>query len=381
VRLGLRGLAYGVDDARALYHLRQKAGRAAGQCEIILCMTSNGWFQAQNTAVPVAAVPWSLYDVVYHFAAWPTSAGAVNMGYITPSEIAAFKASKPAGKKLLLTLKDDTQTPDLSAFQHATSPGLISTFVPNIVNFVNVNGYDGVSIDWEQNVIPAQYVDLLNRLRISLPASKLLMMDGGDWGGLPGVASDCQKILNGVNVMCYAMSNGDNTETLFDAMTLTATTGLRSIASRMANFSATSPARLFVGIPFFCVRWAGASQPFVRGSFPPPVSQNYQDLVKDPAWQPSNQRYNVDVSGAYITVATPAQFIPYVSADQIAAIGKWAAAQGYAGLSAFCLSFDVPNSFPLGQAVKAAVTPAPVPITYAAPVTQPNGDLLFKKLT
>src|SRR5882672_3350453 len=128
-------------------------------------MVSNGWFQAQNSQVPVSSIPWSLYDTVYHFAAWPTAAGAVNMGYITPGEIAAFKASKPAGKKVIFVLKDSDSDP--TAFSKATAPGLISTLVPNIVNFVVSNGYDGVTIDWEQNVVVPQYIDLLNRLRTS----------------------------------------------------------------------------------------------------------------------------------------------------------------------------------------------------------------------
>ncbi len=350
-------------------------------------MVSNGWFQAQNTQVPVAAIPWSLYDTVYHFAAWPTAAGAVNMGYITPGEIAAFKASKPAGKKVIFVLKDDTQTPDLTAFSKATAPGVISTLVPNIVNFVLSNGYDGVAIDWENQDAGAgqvqnnrQYIDLITRLRTSLGNSKILVMDAGDWGGLPGVAQSCQSILSWVDVMCYAMSNGDNTETLFDAMTFTSTTGLRAMYSRMKAFSAITPGKLLVGIPFYCVRWQGASQPFVRGTFQPPISQNYQDLVKDPAFTSQNQAYNSDVQASYVSVANPAQFIPYVSPQQIVAIGKWAADQGFGGIANFCLSFDVPESFPLSNAVKQAVSPVPPVATYSM-VNQPNGDVLFKKLT
>ncbi len=315
-------------------------------------MLMNGWYQAGNGIVSPSQIPWNLYDVVYNFAAAPNSDGTINLLWLDPVEISSIVAAGHAvGKKVLVVVKDE----GVHQFAAVTTPGTISNFVANLTKFVNSNNFDGLTIDWEQNIVISQYKDLLTRLRGNL-GSKTIMCDMGDWGNMQQVAQDRQSIVDGFNIMCYAMSNGDNTETLFDAMTFQGNTGLRAMDSRMKAFSGVTPSKLLVGIPFYCVRWQGASQPFVKGQFPAPVSQNYQDLVKDPlAWQPGNQQYDSANAGQYLSVLITNQFIPYVGPRQINDIVAWAKTQGFGGIAPFVLSYDDAPAFTLSNALNQAI--------------------------
>ncbi len=344
-------------------------------------MLCNGWFQAQNGVYSPSQVPWNLYDTVYHFAAKPTAQGGVDMAYLTAAEISQFKL-RPAGKKLIFVLKD---ADDQSIFSKVTTPGMISTFVPNIVNFVNSNGYDGVTIDWEAQVSPAQYQDLLNRLRLSLGSGKILMMDAGDWNNIPSVAIACQSKLDGINVMLYDMDNGGNT-TWFNSCILAGNSGQRACNTRMAAFSAVASNKLVAGLPFYGRKWTGAMTPLVTGT----RQDNgipYLQLIKDPNFNPAYMQYDTGYQGAYLSVNPPQNnFYSYMSARQIADVGLWATSNKYSGLAGFCMTMD-DSLWTLSTAMRSAaggtapIPPLPVTATYAAPVTQSNGDILFKKLT
>lgn len=344
-------------------------------------MQSNGWFQAQNGIYSPAQVPWNLYDVVYHFAAKPTAQGTVDMAYITPAEIAQFRL-RPAGKKLIFVLKD---ADDQSVFGKATSPGMISMFVPNIVNFVLSNGYDGVEIDWEAQVNVGQYNDLLSRLRTSLGNSKLLTMDGGDWNSIPSVAVTSQSKLDWVNVMLYDMDNGGST-TWFNSCIMAGNSGQRACNTRMAAFAGVAPSKLIAGVPFYGRKWIGTSSPMTTGTRLD-AGIPYQQLILDPNFKQANMQYDAGYQGAYLSVPSPiSNFYSYMSVGQMADVGKWAKANNYSGVAGFCLTYD-DAAWTLSTAMRAATGTTPIPpippvvATYSAPVTQSNGDILFRKLS
>src|SRR5260370_8330855 len=93
------------------------------------------------------------------------------MFYLTQAEINALTASRPAGKKVLLCIKDNDN--NYNAFPQSASASNIAKFVSNIVGFVLGNGYDGVDIDWEKNINVTQFEDLLTTLRTPIPSTAI----------------------------------------------------------------------------------------------------------------------------------------------------------------------------------------------------------------
>ena len=103
-------------------------------------------------------------------------------------------------------------------FPQATNNSNLNTFVNNIVNFVNVHGFDGVDIDWERpgvdtngNLLPLQQqiiewnqcIALLEALKDALPSKRItIALPGGTWFFPDTINNSEQKrILNAVHAI------------------------------------------------------------------------------------------------------------------------------------------------------------------------------------
>ncbi len=313
-------------------------------------MLQNAWIESGNLP------PWALYDVVYMFAAAPYSDGTINTLYLTTAAIQQLIASRPAGKKVLVVIKDE----GAYQFGPVTTPGMISTFVSNVTKFVNQWGFDGVVIDWESNVNVSQYNDLLARLRGNL-GSKAIYMDAGDWSGLPSVAQASQGALTGVNVMCYDMDNG-NIPSWFNSCVYSLSSGQRSCDSRMAAFSGVSSSKIVAGIPFYGRKWTNAAVPMVNGAVRIDNPIPFSSLIGDPNYNVSYQQYDPNYKGAYLSVPPPGNlFYAYSSPAWLKDSVAWAKGKGFAGMSAFVSNYD-DSASTLGTALRAAIGGSIIPI-------------------
>src|SRR5438270_9014679 len=170
VLFGLCGL-YPIGLHRPLPPTIKLAG--TGQPTALPRLWISGYYSAQNGVLPISSIPWGKYTHIIHFAAAPgvdlngNGNGTVELHYLSQADINALIAAKPTGKQVLVCIKDNDS--HLSALAQSTSPAMIATFVSNIASFLNTNQYDGVDIDWEQNVNVTQYNDLLTRLRTAMP--------------------------------------------------------------------------------------------------------------------------------------------------------------------------------------------------------------------
>ncbi len=326
-----------------------------------------GFYSAQNGVLPVSSIPWDKYTHVIHFAAAPNSNGTVDLHYLTQNEISSITASRPAGKKVMVAIKDNDS--DRSAFSAATSPATIATFTNNIVNFVNTNGYDGVDIDWEANINTAQYQNLLKRLRNAMPA-KVIAMDAGNFGGLQTVAAGAASSLDQVNVMCYDMDSPSNGYSWFnDALLQNGNASLATCDWRIRSLtSAGLPAsKVGIGIPYYGRRWAGVTQPLVSGSFNASWFP-YRDLVTDGTrWQPQYQFYDTGHKANYLSIPGLNEFDSYNGAEFIQDAVAWQKAQGFGGFMTFTLEYEyLANQtgdarYPLSTALSAAVSGTSIP--------------------
>jgi len=306
----------------------------------------SGYYSSQNGVLPVSSIPWSKYTHIIHFAAAPAALGngTIELHWLSQADINALIAARPAGKQVLVCIKDNDF--QFNAFPQSTSPAMIATFVSNIVNFVNTNQYDGVDIDWEQNINVSQYNDLLTRLRKAMPA-KVITMAAGNWGGLDSVAGASYSQLDQINLMCYDMDAAGNGFSWYnDALLQSGNTSVSTCDWRARPFTnAGVPAgKIGVGIPFYGRRWPGVIHALVNGSFNPSTVL-YRDLVSDGTrWQPQYQFYDSIYKSDYLSIPTLNEFISYNGAQSIKDAVTWQKSQGFGGFMTFTLEYEYLSS-------------------------------------
>jgi len=339
-----------------------------------------GFYSAQNGVLPISNIPWDKYTHIIHFAAAPNSDGTVDLHYLTQSEIKSITTARPAGKTVLVSVKDNDS--NLNAFAAATSPATIATFTNNIVNFVNSNGYDGVDLDWESKINTTQYQNLLMRLRSAMPG-KVITMDAGNWGGMQTVAAGAASALDQVNVMCYDMDTPGNGYSWFnDALLQNGKSRLMTCDWRArAMTSAGLPAsKVGIGIPFYGRRWSGITQPLVTGSFKPSQFP-YRDLVADGTrWQPQNRFYDTGHKANYLSIPSLNEFDSYNGVEFIQDAVAWQKTQGFGGFMTFALEFEYLTNqsgdarYPLSTALAAAVSGTTRVASANDPQAAPSAD-------
>jgi chitinase len=276
----------------------------------------------------VSAIPWSKYTHIIHEEAWANSDGSLS-DFGIAAEAQQMNASKPAGKKLLISILD-SQSGDTAAFANATSPSTIATFVNNIVNYVAANSYDGVDLDWEANVNVTQYENLVTRLRAALPG-KVITMTAliGDPATAAGVV---QSLVDQVNVMCYYMGNSPYGSWYNDAVisNLPNYNGCDVTTQYVVN--AGVPAyKIGVGIPYYGYRWSGCTKAMMSGCTNTGYFI-YRDLVTDTTrWQPQYQYYDTQFKSNYLSIPSLNEFDSYNGPQFITDVVAWAKSKGYGG--------------------------------------------------
>jgi chitinase len=318
-----------------------------------------GYYSAQNGVESIANIPWNNYTHVIHFAAAPGGNGTVSLNYLTQSEINQINSSKPAGKKVLVCIKDNGS--NSNAFMDDTAPGMVNTFVSNIVNFVNQNGYDGVDIDWESNVNTTQYANFLTQLKSAMP-NKLVTVATGNWNNLPDVAGAAAGSLDQVNAMCYDMDNTGSYTWYNDALLQDGDASKMTCDWRINALTAAGvPAsKIGVGIPFYGRRHTGVTSPMQGGGSM--FTVYYRDLVADPSrWQTPYMNYDTNYKADYLSVPALNEFISYNGTRSINDAVAWQKSRGFGGFMTFTMEYEYRGNqsgdarYPLSTALRNAV--------------------------
>jgi GH18 family chitinase len=325
---------------------------------------------------PVSAIPWHKYTHVIQQQIWPNSDGTLNLSYVSPSDTWTMIAARPPGKKVLILIGDDA-----GALSNATSPGTIATFVNNIVNYVNANGYDGVDLDWEANVNATQFSDLISRLRTAMP-TKVIAMDVFGSNELKTVANTRQSQLDQINLMCYDQDNAGNGVTWYNDALVSQNTippgygGCDGLAAAFTG-AGVAPNKIGVGIPFYGRRWTGCTQAFESGCTKVGYFI-YQALATDPTrWQAQYQRYDTQYKSNYLSIPSLNEFDSYNGPEFMRDVAAWAKANGFGGFMTFGMTDEyLPSQtgdarYPLSTALYAAVfaTAAAPRDRFTAPAT------------
>lgn len=311
-----------------------------------------GYFSSQNTSMPVTSIPWDKYTHIIHFAAAPALGsdgqgnGRVSMYYLISPEVHQLIASRPAGKKALVCIKDNDN--NSSAFAQSLSSGLIGSFVSDVVNLVQSNGYDGVDIDWEQNVDVNEYHQFLLRLRAALPG-KTITITSGDWGNLDVVAGENYELVDQINVMCYDMDlpgggdcNGTDCVWYNSAITQDGDVWKRAADERVAKIVARGVPnnKIGVGLPFYARIHSGVTLPLVLGDFPL-TTVDYRDLTANPVlWNANFMKYDAGHKAQYLSVPALNEFVSYNGVQSMNDYVAWIKQEGYGGVMAFSTEME-----------------------------------------
>jgi hypothetical protein len=168
-----------------------------------------GWIQS---SIPPSKFNYAPWTIVSDFGLWPTTTGGIAVGdmrslsNIPPAVAAAHKA----GKKIIMAVGEQGLGP---VFARAASPRYQARLITSITNYLAKYGFDGVDIDWEEEVPQnqASYVSLIKNLRATFkrefPKPVWLSADV-DVGQIPPyIAAQIAPYVNTINMETF-QNNG-----------------------------------------------------------------------------------------------------------------------------------------------------------------------------
>jgi hypothetical protein len=305
-----------------------------------------GYYSDQNPIEDIADIPWAHYTHVNHFAAAAgvgsdgVGNGSVSINYIEPANIPSFVSAAHTAQKLaLVTIMDNPSYP--YALPQDAAPDMVLTFASNIAQFVRDNGYDGVDIDWEENIVTSEYVALLSALRGAMPANVITAaMD--PFSNLPAVAAASQSNVDQINIMCYDMDMGHGLSWYNDALFQRGNTAIMSCNSRIAPFlsGGVPSTKIGVGMPYYGRLWKGVTQALETG-FTAESTIYYNQLVRDSSlWQPQFMYYDGQNKASFLSIPDQNEFVSYTGPEQIENVVSWAKSMNFGGFMTFALEYE-----------------------------------------
>ncbi|SFA72239.1 Peptidoglycan-binding (PGRP) domain of peptidoglycan hydrolases-containing protein [Amycolatopsis marina] len=209
VRAGVRArlrqavamMAMAVTGAAMLQAVTPQIAQAAPAPARIALAYYPGWIQDE---LPPEEIDYSAWTHIMHFGIYPNSDGGLgwdNMEAQYPAE--AVRAAHAAGRKINLVIGSDGVG---ARFQGATRPENLAVFIDNIVETVTTHGYDGVDIDWEEDLVEDRYIALIKGLSQALDRADPtleLTTDVITAFVSPAVAAEIADDVDWINVMSY----------------------------------------------------------------------------------------------------------------------------------------------------------------------------------
>jgi GH18 family chitinase len=165
-----------------------------------------GWIQAR---IPPAKFNYAPWTVISDFGLWPTTKGGIAVGdmqsllNIPPAVAAAHKA----GKTMIMAVGEQGLG---GAFAGGASPRHRASLIRNIVSYVSRYNFDGVDIDWEEDVPQnqADYIALIKELHTALgkafPAKHMYFSTDVNTGQIPpDIATQVAPYVDSINVETF----------------------------------------------------------------------------------------------------------------------------------------------------------------------------------
>ncbi len=348
-----------------------------------------GWMQGQNNDgyLTTQNIDFSAMSQIIHFSLVPNADGTIDStsNSITPTNSSTLiAAAHAAGVKVIICVGGWNSETN---FMSATSPAYLSTFVNNLVSFIQSRGYDGIDIDWEtlSSSDASQYSTFITTLRTALNkiSPRPLLTAATAWQ--PSIFASLYSQFDQINLMTYDLSGAWqgwvtwHNSPIYDGGIKFPSTGgaVPSINGMVSSFtSAGVPAnKLGIGMDFYGYIWSGGSgtptggvsAPDQSWSSAPTVQSNvpyYQ--IMDQYYQPSNDKWDSGAQAAYISIVDNTnsandKFISYDNATTAQSKVNYVKSNGLGGMIIWELGAGYRSNMPAGQqqplleAIKAAV--------------------------
>lgn len=164
-----------------------------------------GWIQ---TSIPPSKFNFAPWTIINDFGLWPTPTGGIAVGdmgflsYIPPAVAAAHKA----GRMIIMAVGEQGVG---AKFVGAASPRYQARFITSITNYLAKYHFDGVDIDWEEDVPQnaANYVSLIKNLRGALnrgfPRHMFLSADVNTGQIPPHIAAQIAPYIDTLNLETF----------------------------------------------------------------------------------------------------------------------------------------------------------------------------------
>lgn len=174
-----------------------------------------GWIQA---SIPPDKFNYAPYTIISDFGLWPTMTGGIAVGDMRSlSNIPPVVAdAHKAGKTIIMAIGEQGQGP---TFAGGASPQYRGTLIKNIVSYVSSYGFDGVDVDWEEDVPQNQtdYVALIKGLRsafnAAFPGRHMYISSDIDPGQIPPqIAAQIAPYVDSLNMLTFQNDGVSSTD-------------------------------------------------------------------------------------------------------------------------------------------------------------------------
>jgi chitinase len=326
--------------------------------------------------LPVSAIDYPALTHVIHYAVLPNSDGTFepqSLKYVADYAADLTRTAHQNGVRVLISIAQTASGGDCAG---ATKPTTLDLFISNLMNLVEAHGYDGVDLDWETNVNPEQFTNLVRQLRQRLDArTPRGLLTGAFWEATPYLAR-VQDAFDQINVMTYdncspAEGFSWHNSALYDARGWRR----RTVDWRMEQFaSRIDRSKLGIGIPFYGYIWTGGAgsptggvtAPGQTWTVPPSMRpRDYRLIVSDASlWRHAYKRRQEAAGNIpYLTIDRPGAqgdvFVTYEDEISVSEKVRYAKTRGLGGVMIYELSGDYfPDGrvkHPLLQSVKTAM--------------------------
>ena len=285
------------------------------------------------------------------------------------------------------------------ADETSTAPWNIGQFVATIGNFVAVNHYDGVDIEWAGGMVAPQYQDLVRRLRTAMPTATLSVTVGLAERFLTAAVQD---ELDQIHIRAYDLDSTDLSGsaipyTWYHAATLQGANVQDQAMEILAWYyvsAGNAASKIGLVAPFYgrirkgCLDSSGTvgvtdpNQTWVAGAGA--ASMGYRDLVNSTYWSLGRRVWDDARKSQYIeyrkgSCATDA-FVSFVGPEQLQEIAALVKANGLGGIATHGLAFEYSPAeggdarYPLSSAMYDAMT-APANAAVPSPIARDSGGV------